>query len=132
MTKLVRWNPWQLADELNRAPVRTAARPALDVLETDDGLEIRVNLPGLSADDVNVEVEDQVLTISGEISNAIDEETERYTHRERYYGAFKRSLRLGDLIDVDNIAATFENGVLALTLPKLPEAQPKQIAVKTA
>lgn len=135
MMKLVHRTPWQLADEVQRNRrnmARSLARPALDIVEHEDKFEIRVNLPGLAAEDVNVEVEDRVLTISGEIADAIDEETERYTHRERYHGAFKRSLRLGDQVDVENIEASFENGVLTLALSIMPEAQPKQIAVQSA
>lgn len=146
MTKLVRYAPRQTVDSIwrdlwNTFPTRTqyasdtarpVLRPAMDVIEHEDGLEIRLNLPGIAAEDVTVEVEDYVLTISGEISNEIDEENERYTYRERGYGAFKRSLRLADTVDVESIDATFDNGVLSLTLPKLPEAQPKQITVKKA
>ena len=151
MTKLVRFTPRHTVDSIwrdmwNTLPARTqyandqyasdtarpVLRPAMDVIEHESGLEIRLNLPGMAAEDVTVEVEDNVLTISGEISNEIDEENERYTYRERSYGAFKRSVRLGDTVDVENIDATFDNGVLSLALPKLPEAQPKQIAVKKA
>ncbi|MBN1563583.1 MAG: Hsp20/alpha crystallin family protein [Anaerolineae bacterium] len=141
MVKLVRYNPannvWRTRynDALahyNSDTARPVLRPAMDVIEREHELEVRLNLPGIAADEVNVEVEDHVLTISGEINNAIDEETERYTYRERSYGAFQRSVRLGETVDVENIDATYLDGVLALTLPKLPEAQPRQIAVKKA
>ena len=138
MAKLVRYTPRHLANELwrdaryNSDTARQVLRPAMDVIEREDTLEIRLNLPGSAAEDVNVEVEDRVLTVSGEISNALDEENERYTYRERSFGAFKRHVRLGDTVDVENIDATYMDGVLSLTLPKLPEALPKQIAVKRA
>jgi HSP20 family protein len=134
MVKVIRYTPahnlWRT--RYNSDTARPVLRPAMDVIEREDALEIRLNLPGIKADEVNVEVEDYVLTISGEINNAIDEENERYTYRERSYGAFQRSVRLADTVDVENIDATYHDGVLSLTLPKLPEAQPKQIAVKMA
>jgi HSP20 family protein len=114
----------------NAAP--PALRPALDVIEAEDALTVRVNLPGLSPEDVTIEIDGNLLTISGEFQSEIDEETERYHHRERRDGAFKRSLRLDDTLDQDNATATFDNGVLTLALPKLPEAQPKRITVQTA
>lgn len=142
MVKLVRYTPRSLANDLwrdmaraatyNSDTVRPVLRPAMDVIERENELEIRLNLPGMAAEDVTVEVEDYVLTISGEINHAIDEENERYTYRERSYGAFKRSVRLSETVDVDNINATYHDGVLSLSLPKLPEAQLKQIAVKQA
>jgi HSP20 family protein len=138
MVKLVRYTPRSLANDLARAAAynsdtaRPVLRPAMDVIERENELEIRLNLPGMAAEDVSVEVEDYVLTVSGEINDAIDEENERYTYRERSYGAFKRSVRLSDTVDVDNINATYHDGVLSLSLPKLPEALPKQIAVKQA
>lgn len=156
MMRLVRWTPReaaarervlpfeQLADELWRdfRPVRPASyasdtvqpvlRPAMDVVESENEIVIRVDLPGLTADDLNVQVDGDLLTISGEIKHEDKQNGERYHYRERSYGAFKRSLRLGETVDGENIDATFDNGVLSLTLPKRPEAQPKQIQVKKA
>ncbi len=154
MVKLVRWTPAaaprgyrtfdQMIDDLWRsgwsnAPARydtdTARpmlRPAMDVIQHEDGVTVRVDLPGLTAEDVNVEVHGDLLTISGEIKSAEEREGERYHTRERCAGAFKRSLRLSDTVDVEHIAATFENGVLTLALPTRPEAQPRRIEVRTA
>jgi HSP20 family molecular chaperone IbpA len=142
MMKLVRYAPrantvWRDIADANAArynsdTARPVLRPAMDVIEREESLEVRLNLPGIAADDVSVEVEDRVLTVSGEIDNAINEENERYTYRERSFGAFKRSVRLGEAVDVDQIEATYVDGVLSLVLPKLPEAQPRQIAVKKA
>jgi HSP20 family protein len=150
MVKLVRWTPNQPAyrnstypfgeifEELwrNSQPTmvaNTAAlRPAMDVIENEHEVVIRVDLPGLTSDDLDIQIDGDLLTISGQFSSADEQEGERYHYRERRAGEFKRSLRLSDLIDTEHVSATFENGVLNLTLPKLPEAQPKQIKVQTA
>lgn len=154
MVNLIRWTPEnslrnlrsfdQLFDELWRsawtnwlAPydtdtARPVLRPPMDVVEDENGLTVRVDLPGLTADDVTVEVEGDMLTISGEFKAAEEREGQRYYTRERCAGPFRRSLRLSDTVDVEHIAATFENGVLTLALPKRPEAQPKRIEVRTA
>lgn len=109
---------------------RTVLRPAMDVIENDNSMTIRVDLPGLSPDDVKIEVQDNVLTISGEMGDTIEKEGDRYHYRERHYGSFQRSLRLPSTLDTDKVDASFENGVLTIVLPKRPEAQPKQIQVK--
>lgn len=108
-----------------------AFRPAMDVIEHENGVTLRLDLPGMAPDEVNVEVEGDRLTISGEMGNTAAQEGERYHRRERCGGAFKRSLRLADTLDAANINATFENGVLTLELPKRPESQPKRIKVET-
>lgn len=154
MVNLVRWTPGklpgdarsfdQLFDELWRsawtnwlAPfdtdtARPVLRPPMDVIEDENGLTVRVDLPGLTAEDVKVEVEGDVLTISGEFKTPEEREGLSYHLRERCAGSFRRSLRLSDTVDVEHIAATFENGVLTLALPKRPEAQPRRIEVRTA
>jgi HSP20 family protein len=150
MVKIVRWTPrepayrntvypfGQIFEELWRNTQPTtfansaALRPAMDVVENDDEVVIRMDLPGLSPDDLNIQVDGDLLTISGEFAAADEQEDERYHYRERRAGEFKRSLRLSDQIDTEHVSATFEHGVLSLTLAKLPEAQPKQIKVQTA
>ena len=151
MRSLIRWNPRndveindpfrgfdQMFDDLWRNwPARFLSegttgmlRPAMDVVENDKDLTLRVDLPGLKPDDVKVEVEDNTLTISGEVGDTVEKEGDRYHYRERSYGSFQRSVRLPSTVDTDKVEATFENGVLNIVLPKLPQAQPKQIAVK--
>jgi HSP20 family protein len=152
MRSLIRWNPRneveindpfrgfdQMFDDLWRNwPARFFSsegstgllRPSMDVIESDKDLTIRVDLPGLKPDDVKVEVEDNTLTVSGEVGDTVEKEGDRYHYRERSYGAFQRSVRLPGTVDTDKVDATFENGVLNIVLPKLPQAQPKQIAVK--
>ena len=76
------------------------------------------------------EIEDHTLTVSGEMGDTIERENDRYHYRERHFGAFQRSVRLPNTVDTEGIDANVENGVLNIVLPKLPQAQPKQIAVK--
>jgi HSP20 family protein len=109
---------------------RPFLRPAMDVVENDNNVTVRLDLPGLTSDDVHVEMEDNMLTISGEIGDTIEKEGDRYHYRERYSGSFRRSLRLPSTIDADKVDASFENGVLNIVLPKLPQAQPKKIDVR--
>jgi HSP20 family protein len=149
MTKLVRWTPLsaprtldQVFDQVwrnawNETPARyysdtalPVVRPAMDVSETEAAYEIQVDLPGLDPEHINVEVEGDLLTISGEIEATEEQEGERYHYRERRFGAFKRSLRLPETVDTDHIDAAFDNGVLHLSLPKLPETQPKRIRIE--
>jgi HSP20 family protein len=111
---------------------RPVLRPAMDVIERADGIVIYMDLPGLAPDDVTVEVEGDLLTISGESHGHEEAEGDRYQYRERRTGAFKRTLRLADTLDTGSISATFDNGVLSLSLPRRPETQPKRIPVNMA
>ena len=152
MKSLTRWSPRnevelsdpfrpieQLFDEMWRNwpnryfdgdTTRPFLRPAMDVVENEDNFTVRVDLPGLAGDDVHVEMEDNVLTIKGEIGDTIEKEGERYHYRERYSGSFQRSLRLPNTIDANKVDASFDNGVLNIVLPKLPQAQAKKIDIK--
>jgi HSP20 family protein len=152
MKSLTRWSPRnevelsdpfrpieQLFDEMWRNwpnryfdgdTTRPFLRPAMDVVENEDNFTVRVDLPGLTGDDVHVEMEDNVLTIKGEIGDTIEKEGERYHYRERYSGSFQRSLRLPNTIDANKVDASFDNGVLNIVLPKLPQAQAKKIDIK--
>jgi len=140
MMKLTRIPTTRTFDELwrnqaahyNSDTARPVLRPAMDVVENEDGIVIRMDLPGLAAENVNVEIEGDLLTISGELGETAENDNERYHTRERCTGAFKRTLRLADTLDTDNIDALFENGVLRLSLPKRPELQPKRITVQVA
>ncbi|MBN1678970.1 MAG: Hsp20/alpha crystallin family protein [Anaerolineae bacterium] len=124
------WAGWPM--RYNTDTTRPMTRPAMDVIENDNELTIRVDLPGMSSDDVAVEVEGDVLTVSGEREQTIEQENEQFHYRERSHGAFKRSLRLPDFVDTAKVDATFKDGVLDITLPKLPETQPRRIKVESA
>ena len=105
---------------------------ALDVAEDDDNLTITASLPGYNPDDVDISVHDGVVTIKGEVetSEADGDNDSKYYLRERRYGSFHRSVRLPVEVDTDSADASFENGILTLTLPKAEEVKPKRIAVQ--
>ncbi|MGF1669028.1 MAG: Hsp20/alpha crystallin family protein [Balneolaceae bacterium] len=103
--------------------------PELNVWETDKEFEITVALPGMSKDDIEISMENGVLTISGERKAEQEENGRRYHHVESRFGRFRRSLPLPDIVDYDNIQANYENGVLSITVPKLKEKAGKKIKV---
>ena len=104
--------------------------PAVDVRETEDGILVSTELPGLTSKDVNVTVENGVLSISGERKQEW-EEKEGETHLlERHYGKFERSFRLPRSVDSEKVSAKFENGVLEVELPKSEKAKPRQVKIK--
>lgn len=111
-----------------------ASEPAVDILDRDDAIEVRADLPGMAEKDIGVEVTDSMLTISGEKKEEREEgkKGSRYYLSERKSGSFERSFRLPEGLDQDKISAKFANGVLVVTLPKSPEAQkkPKKIGVE--
>lgn len=101
---------------------RTAPAPAADVIETDTAFEIRLDLPGMTESDVEVELAGDALTIKGEKSEEREERKESYHLSERRRGSFHRTFWLPDGIARDGIAATFDKGVLVVTVPKAPGA----------
>lgn len=103
---------------------------AIDVHETADAYILMANLPGVQPQDIDITLHDGVLTLSGSIQRTEASEGVRVHIQERIYGQFTRSLRLPKAVDADHVEAHYENGVLTLTLPKTPDAQPRQIPVK--
>lgn len=106
--------------------------PAVDVYDKDGQLTVEVDLPGFVADDVSVTVENDNLVIRGERRFAKDVEEEDCYRIERRYGLFERVLGLPDDADTGEVGAEVSNGVLRVTIPRKPEAQPKQIKVEVA
>ncbi len=106
----------------------------LDVYETDGGYVIYTALPGVNPENINVSVEDDVLTISGEVAKPSFDEKDnvRTLAQERTTGKFARSVRVSTPVESDKIEAAYENGLLKLTLPKTPAAQPRLIPVKAS
>jgi HSP20 family protein len=105
---------------------------ALDVQENDNEYIVSTELPGVQSDNINVRLHNDMLTIEGEIrERTVEKEGTRSLMKERYYGRFSRTIRLPQPVHRDKVEANFENGVLTLTLPKSPEAQPHMIPVKT-
>jgi HSP20 family protein len=94
--------------------------------ETDKDIVVEAELPGIDEKDISLDLKHGVLTIRGEKKHEHDEEKENYRVMERRYGSFQRSLRLPDTVDEDKVEASFNNGVLKMSLPKRPEAIGKQ------
>ncbi len=106
--------------------------PSVDVAETDGKVVVTAELPGLNAEDIDVDVTGDILTIRGEKKMEEEKEEERYVCRERYAGAFQRSFRLPSGVEDDKVDAHFKNGVLTVTVPKSEESKQKKIDIKTA
>ena len=145
---LIRWEPVAelntIQNEMNRlfnnffdpsAPTGRGSNmtrrwlPPMDLVETPDHYVLRADLPGLSDGDVNVQLEDNLLTISGERKSEQDDRQEGYYRLERAFGAFSRSLTLPEGIDPQRIEAHFKNGVLEVRVPKPEERKPHRVAI---
>jgi len=144
---LIRWEPVRelstIQNEMNRlfntifdTPTQTngatALRrwvPAMDLLETDGDFVLRADLPGLTEKDVNIELDDNVLTISGQRTTEKEERKEGYYRVERASGSFSRSLTLPEGVDAEAIRASFENGVLEVHVPKPEQRKPRKVAI---
>jgi HSP20 family protein len=144
---LVRWEPARelnsLQQEMNRlfstffdtptagdgSPARRWI-PAMDLVETDEQYVLRADLPGLSQEDINLEFDGDVLTVSGERKSEHEERTDGYYRLERATGSFSRSLTLPEGVDPDAVTATFDNGVLEVRIPKPEQRRPKKVAIK--
>jgi HSP20 family protein len=139
-----RWDPFRdlmsIQGELNRLFGRTYAgegegvrgpwAPAIDLYEDKERFVITLELPGIAPDDVDISVEDGTLTVSGERS-FYEERDEANFHRvERRFGSFGRSLTLPSTADTDRIEASFDAGILTISIPKKEEAKPRKIQVK--
>jgi HSP20 family protein len=104
--------------------------PAMDLVETDDHFVLKADLPGLDESDVNIEVEDNVLTVSGERKADHEDNREGYVRVERAYGSFRRSLTLPDGVDAEAVSASFEKGVLQVSIPKPEQRKPRKVAIQ--
>ena len=115
---------------LTHQSVRKARIPAVDVAETDTAYQVKAELPGIRKEDLDVTVDDGVLTIKAE-HNDNQEQTEngQLIRQERSYEKFARSLRLGANVDEETITAEYRDGVLHITLPKAKEVQPRKVEV---
>jgi HSP20 family protein len=143
MMTLVRKSPWQdlevlqhrLSDIFGDVAPSTAQNaeqwmPAVDIRETEDALQMQVELPGIDKKDISIEVKDGVLTISGERRYEKDVNEENVHRIERAYGKFTRSFSLPRNVNADAVEASMKDGVLHVRLPKLDSAKPKAIAIK--
>jgi HSP20 family protein len=103
--------------------------PAVDIHETDDGYVIKAELPGVSKDDVSIDVHQNTLTLRGQRKHEAEVKQDKYHRVERAYGTFQRSFVLPTVVDQEKVQATFKDGVLELHLPKSEAAKPKRIAI---
>jgi len=111
------------------APTRENWMPAVDVLEKDGNLVLRVETPGVSEKDIELKLEGRVLTVKGEKKMDNEETRGDYRRIERRYGTFSRSFTLPETADPEKIRAEYRNGVLTVTVPQRPEAKPRDIPV---
>jgi len=147
MMNLVKWNPWR---EMHTLPVRINRlfddpffrigrldddsslgmwNPVVDLYEKDDHYMITAELPGVSKDDIKIDLKDRLLTLSGERNAENEVKEENYYRRERSYGKFQRAFTLPADVDSDKIKAEFKDGVLKVEVPKPEEKKAKQVTV---
>ena len=103
--------------------------PVVDILEANEHIEIRAEMPGLSEKDVQVSVTDDVLTLKGEKTQESEDKDQKYHRVERSYGRFQRSFTLPANLEPQDIKAKFTNGVLTVSIPKAKEVEPKEIQI---
>lgn len=143
---IIKYDPFRelrsLQDEMNRLFLSNVSRgddrelargawsPSVDIFENKDNLVIEAELPGMKAEDVNVSIENNVLTLHGERRFEKKDEGDNFHRVERSYGSFTRSFTLPPTVSSENVNAEFENGVLKLTLAKREEAKPRRIEIK--
>ena len=144
MATVTRWDPFQDALSLREAMSQlmeesfvqpTAAQggkkfvPALDLSETADGYLVEAALPGVKPEDVEITVENNVLTIKGETRKETDDKQRNFHRVERRFGTFQRTIGLPSTVKADQIQASLTNGVLRLEIPKAEEVKPRKISV---
>ncbi len=146
MTVLTRWEPFRefatLQDRINRvfrdsysnadrddSLTTSSFAPAVDVYEDEHKVSLKIEVPGIDEKDIDVQVENNVLTVHGERKIEKEEKEENYRRVERQYGSFTRTFTLPTTVDAENVSATYDKGVLKINLPKKAEAKPKQIKV---
>jgi HSP20 family protein len=113
-------------------PQRSSWLPAVNVEETKDEMVLTAELPGMRQEDVEIELENNVLTISGNKQSEREEQEERRYHLwERRWGSFQRSFTLPRTVDAESIEATFQEGVLTIRMPKVPEAKGRRIEIRS-
>jgi HSP20 family protein len=151
---IVRWEPFRdlvsIQERMNRLfdeafrgnPPRAAGEddwalggswaPAVDIYEQEGNIVLKAELPGVDAKDVDIHVENNVLTLRGERRFDSEVKRDNYHRVERAYGSFARSFTLPNVVDTERIKAEYKDGVLRVTLPKKEEAKPKQISISVA
>ncbi|MEE9905500.1 Hsp20/alpha crystallin family protein [Chlorobium sp.] len=127
-------DPLRLFDDIwsgAQMPASTAPAFKVDISEDEEGFHIDAELPGLTKEQIALNIEDDVLTIKAERKQASEENKRNFHRIERSYGSFSRSFNLGEMIDQENISADFDNGMLHVTLPKAqPVRKTKEISIR--
>jgi len=146
MSNLIRWEPVRemmtlreamdrLFDDAFTRPLSMSnpawSVPAVDMYQTDDEIVVKAALPGIKADEVQINVTGEVLTLKGETRQENETKEKSYHIREQRWGTFERSLVLPAEVVADKAKADFENGILTITLPKAEDVKPKSISIKT-
>lgn len=145
MSNLIRWEPARemmtlreamdrLFDDAFTRPLSLAGNwsvPAVDMYQTDNEVVVKAALPGIKADEVQINITGEVLTLKGEVKQSEETKEKAYHIREQRWGAFERSIVLPTDVVADKAKADFENGILTITLPKAEEVKPKTITIKS-
>src|SRR5467141_859153 len=145
MTVLTRWEPFRefstLQDRMNRLFRETQGNrqdesltsssfaPAVDVYEDEHNVTLKIEVPGIDEKDIDVRIENNTLTVHGERKIEKEEKEENFRRVERQYGSFTRQFTLPNTVDPEQVNATYDKGVLKITLAKKAEAKPKQIKI---
>ena len=144
MSNLIRWEPARdmmtlreamdrLFDDAFTRPLSLRdgwTVPAIDMYQTDDEVVVKAALPGIKADEVQINITGEVLTLKGEVRHEEDKKEKAWHIHEQRWGSFERSLVLPTDVVADKAKAEFENGILTITLPKAEEVKPKVINIK--
>ena len=145
MSNLTRWEPAREMMTLREAMDRlfddafthplsardgwSASTPAMDMYQTDDEIVVKASLPGIKADEVQINITGDVLTLKGEVKHEEEKNDKAWHIREQRWGSFQRSVALPTNVVSDKAKAEFENGILVITLPKAEEVRPRTITI---
>ena len=144
MSNLIRWEPARemmtlreamdhLFDDAFTRPLTLRdgwSAPAIDMYQTDDEIVVKASLPGVKADEVQINITGEILTLKGETKQVEEKKDKAWHMREQRWGAFERAIALPTEVVADKAKAEFENGILTITLPKAEEVKPKIINIK--
>jgi HSP20 family protein len=143
MTVITRWDPFRefstLQDRMNRlfresqgaeeSLTTSSFAPPVDVYEDEHNVTLKIEVPGIDEKDIDVHIENNLLTVHGERKFEKEEKEENFRRVERQYGSFTRTFTLPPTVDAEKVSASYDKGILKVTLPKKAEAKPKQIKV---
>ena len=137
--KIARFEPWPYVDllqrDLHQRPARKATAewvPAVDIIDEKDRFLLHADVPGVNPEDVEISLEERVLTVSGVRNAEVLGENTDLRRSERLTGRFSRRFTLPETTDADRVTAKISNGILEVVIPKLPEVQPRRITVEAA